>query len=69
MAANIFIVVTLIMIYVYNFELLATTEAFERNKSDTADFKRIPMIIGVSIYAFEAIGLIIGIRNELEHPK
>lgn len=34
---------------------MTESKHFERNVEDLANFSRIPMIIGVSIYAFEGI--------------
>lgn len=63
---NIFVIGTLILIYVNDFYNMAAKEDTKKNVKDLADFTMIPMIIGVSIYAFEAIGLVFSIRNTLK---
>ena len=63
---NAFVVSTLIVIFINDFHMMATNPDTEKNLEDLADFSRIPMIIGVSIYGFEAIGIIFSIRNSLE---
>lgn len=69
-AANIMIMVTLIAIFIYNWNQVSSIshDEFTNNLSNMADFGRIPMLIGVSIYSFEAIGLIFSIRNSLHNP-
>lgn len=44
-------------------------EKYRDNIENFADFSRIPMLVGVSIYAFEAISLMFSIRNSIENPK
>mmetsp|Transcript_15577 Transcript_15577/g.1400 ORF Transcript_15577/g.1400 Transcript_15577/m.1400 type:complete len:124 (+) Transcript_15577:475-846(+) len=63
---NSFVISTLIVIFINDFHMMATNPDTEKNIEDLADFSRIPMIIGVSIYGFEAIGLVFSIRNSLE---
>ena len=36
-----------------------------RPSATTADITKIPLMIGVSIYSFEAIGVIFGIRSSM----
>ncbi|KAL4474446.1 hypothetical protein ABPG72_007845 [Tetrahymena utriculariae] len=69
--ANFMIVITLLAIFSYNIQKISNLEPemYNRNLNDTFDFSRIPMMIGVSIYAFEAIGLIFSIRNSVENPQ
>ncbi|EAS06664.2 transmembrane amino acid transporter protein (macronuclear) [Tetrahymena thermophila SB210] len=69
--ANFMIVVTLLAIFSYNIQKIGELQPdiYSRNLNDTFDFSRIPMMIGVSIYAFEAIGLIFSIRNSVENPQ
>lgn len=53
MVSNSFVIGTLIIIFINNFHHMATGENTEKNLEDLADFARLPMIVGVSIYAFE----------------
>jgi len=41
----------------------------KHHAKDLFQFSRLPLIIGVSIYAFEAIGLVFSIRNSLENVE
>lgn len=60
---NAFVISTLILIFIYDFYTIAgggnIDHHIARNLKDTDDFTRIPMIIGVSIYAFEGKYLIL----------
>ena len=44
-------------------------QELEKNKTNLADWSKIPLMIGVSIYAFEAIGIMFHVRNSLENTK
>ena len=67
--ANIFIIMTLLAIFANDFHLIFAGDEKENNLSkngaNIANFERIPLMIGVSIYSFEAIGIIFSIRNSL----
>lgn len=52
---NTFVISTLIVIFINDFHMMATNPESGENAKDLADFSRIPMIIGVSIYGFEGI--------------
>lgn len=59
---------TLIVIIFYEFYIIFTTDVLERTKYNIFHIEKTPMMIGVAIFAFEAVGLILGIRNSMEKP-
>ncbi|KRX08332.1 hypothetical protein PPERSA_01793 [Pseudocohnilembus persalinus] len=66
---NAFVIGTLILIYVHNLnEIFNGGDQIDENSQDLFSFLQIPMIIGTSIYSFEAIGLVFSIRNSLRDP-
>lgn len=66
--ANTILFVTITTIFAYNFidiftDLDAELGAFYRNKDNMINTDRTPLIIGVGLAAFDAIYLIMGVRN------
>lgn len=65
---NLLIVVTLIIVTMKNFDIMYTQDGYQRNSQNKFNFSYFPMCIGVSIYAFEAVGIIMSIRSSIEDP-
>lgn len=67
--ANFFIIFTLTAIVYYDIHLLINSNTHQenvKNKSNLFDFSNLPLMIGVSIYSFESIGMILSIKNTVE---
>ncbi|KAL4441416.1 hypothetical protein ABPG74_013711 [Tetrahymena malaccensis] len=70
--ANFFIICTLLAIIGYNIHLLIDSNTHQqnvRNETNLFDFSNLPLMIGVSIYSFECIGVIFSIKNTVEDDK
>lgn len=64
--SNIFIIITLLAILFYEFYTIFTTDVLERTKYNIIHLEKTPMMIGVAIFAFEAVGIILGIKNSMK---
>lgn len=67
--ANFFIICTLLAIIANNIHLLVDSNTHienERYEKNLFDFSNLPLMIGVSIYSFESIGIIFSIKNTVE---
>jgi hypothetical protein len=51
------VISTLLVILGYDFYFIINTDQFEKNSHDMADITKLPLLIGVSIFSFESIGL------------
>lgn len=49
-------------------ELFYDNEEFQEEISDPFNFRSIPLVVGVSMYSFEAIGILLNVRVSMEEP-
>ena len=65
--ANLFSLSTLLAVYTFNIIIISENDfSVVKNHENLAHFSKIPCMIGVSIFAFEAITIIIHVKNSLE---
>jgi len=63
--ANICIALTLIYVLGHNIHIMINTDVLTLTRSNLFNFRKIPLMIGVAFFNFEAIGVIIPIRNSI----
>jgi solute carrier family 36 (proton-coupled amino acid transporter) len=51
----------------YFIDELGKNDAFDTRQAFR--FENIPMVVGVSIYSFEAVGVLLNIRMSMEKPE
>lgn len=50
-------------------EILDDTPEYEAAKSNRANFGKMPTTIGVAIYGFEAVGVLLSVKNSMINPE
>ena len=50
-------------------EILDDTPYYEAAKSNRANFDKMPTTIGVAIYGFEAVGVLLSVKNSMVSPE
>ena len=65
--ANLFSLSALLAVYTFNIIIISENDfSVVKNHENLAHFSKIPSMIGVSIFAFEPITIIIHVKNSLE---
>ena len=68
--ANVLIIMTLLCVVIYALEnIIDGTEEFKKSKSNVFNIANSPTVIGVAIYAFEAVGILLTLKNSMEKAE
>lgn len=65
--ANVLIIMTLTYLITYaTYLIYIQTPEFEEAKHNSFNIKNAPTVIGVAIYAFEAVGVLLTVKNSMK---